>query len=153
MENSKTTRLSFLVLIIPVITIFSSCVNEQIEESTQQVTPTGETIDDLVVSAFFDWKTTEEITVSIEGLPVDVGVSKKLTLLTGEGTEIYGGTHAMHDDFEMAFDLATGVEVIVMKYGEAEKTAEVNNRIATFNFESEREEDPLNFDFPELGAE
>lgn len=153
MKSSKKTGLSFLIFIIPAITLLSSCVKEQIEESTQQLTPAGETIDDLVVSAFFDWETTEELTVSIEGLPVDVGVSKRLTLLTGEGTEIFGGTHAMHEDFEMAFDLATGIDEIIMKYGEVEKSAEVNNRIATFNFESEREEDPLNFDFPELGAE
>ncbi|WP_339678364.1 hypothetical protein [Cyclobacterium marinum] len=153
MKNSKTRGLSFLVLIIPVITLFSSCVKDQIDESTQQLTPSGETIDDLVVSAFFDWETTEELTVSIEGLPVDVGVSKKLTLLTGEGTEIYGGTHAMHEDFEMTFDLVSGVDEIVMKYGEAVKTAEVNNHTASFNFEVEREVDPLNFDFPELGAE
>ncbi|MBR9777079.1 MAG: hypothetical protein GYB55_19505, partial [Cytophagales bacterium] len=92
MKNSKTRGLSFLVLIIPVITLFSSCVKDQIDESTQQLTPSGETIDDLVVSAFFDWETTEELTVSIEGLPVAVGVSKKLTLLIGEGTEMYGGT-------------------------------------------------------------
>ena len=153
MKNSKTTLLSYLALIVLVMTLNSSCVNEQIEESTQQITPTGETIDDLVVSAFFDWETTEELTVSIEGLPVDVGVSKRLTLLTGEGTEIYGGTHAMHEDFEMSFDLATGVDEIVMKYGEVEKTAQIDNHIATFSFEVERDVDPLNFDFPELGAE
>ena len=153
MKNSKTNGLSFLVLIIPVITLFSSCVKEQIEETTQQLAPAGETIDDLVVSTFFDWETTEELTVSIDGLPLDVGVSKRLTLLTGEGTEIYGGTHAMHEDFVMSFDLATGVDEIVMKYGEVEKTAEINNHVATFNFEVERDVDPLNFDFPELGAE
>ncbi|GAB3008202.1 hypothetical protein GCM10027284_28310 [Cyclobacterium sediminis] len=134
MKNSKTTLLSYLALIVLVMTLNSSCVNEQIEESTQQITPTGETIDDLVVSAFFDWETTEELTVSIEGLPVDVGVYQRLSLTTDAGREIFGGMHRMNEDFEMSFDLPKGVGEVRMKYGAFEKVGTVVGRKVSFDF-------------------
>ncbi|EPR67213.1 hypothetical protein ADICYQ_3768 [Cyclobacterium qasimii M12-11B] len=132
---------------------FSSCVEEQLEDNTKLITNDLETINDLVVSEFFDWKTTNEITVNIEGLSIDVGVDQKLSLLTGEGTEFFGGSHKMHEDFEMTFDLPTGIDVIVMKYGATEKSAEVTNQVASFSFETEREADALNVEFAELSAE
>ena len=85
MKNSKRMGFRILALIIPILVFFSSCNEEQLEENTKLIGPEAETIDELTVSEFFDWKTTNEITVNIEGLPVDVGVNQKLTLLTSEG--------------------------------------------------------------------
>tara|TARA_R110002111_G_scaffold163790_4_gene229996 strand:- start:1776 stop:2183 length:408 start_codon:yes stop_codon:yes gene_type:complete len=133
--------------------LFSSCIKEELEDNTKLITDDVESIDDLVVSEFFDWKTTKEITVSIKGLTMDVGVDQKLTLLTGDGDEFFGGSHKMHEDFEMAFDLPAGIDAIVMKYGATEKSAEVTNQVASFTFETEREADALNVEFAELSAE
>ena len=153
MKNSKRMGFRILALIIPILVFFSSCNEEQLEENTKLIGPEAETIDELTVSEFFDWKTTNEITVNIEGLKVDVGVNQKLTLLTSEGTEIFGGSHKMHEDFEMTFDLPSSVDVIVMKYGGTEKSSEVNNNVASFNFELERDADEEVVEFAELSAE
>ena len=153
MKNSKRMGFRILALIIPILVFFSSCNEEQLEENTKLIGPEAETIDELTVSEFFDWKTTNEITVNIEGLPVDVGVNQKLTLLTSEGTEIFGGSQKMHEDFEMTFDLPSSVDVIVMKYGGTEKSSEVNNNVASFNFELERDADEEVVEFAELSAE
>ncbi|WP_339711404.1 hypothetical protein [Cyclobacterium amurskyense] len=152
MKNSKRMGFRILALIIPILVFFSSCNEEQLEENTKLIGPEAETIDELTVSEFFDWKTTNEITVNIEGLPVDVGVNQKLTLLTSEGTEIFGGSQKMHEDFEMTFDLPSSVDVIVMKYGGTEKSSEVKNNVASFNFELERDADEEVVEFAELSA-
>lgn len=152
MKNRKKIGLQILTLIVPAMVLFSSCVEEQLEDNNKLIAPEVETIDDLIVSEFFDWKTTNEITVSIEGLSMNVGVDQRLSLLTSEGTEIFGGSHKMHENFQMTFDLPSDVDVIVMKYGAAEKSSEINNKVASFNFELEREVDALNVEFAELST-
>jgi|GEM_PF-2003399 len=152
MKNSKRIGLRIMALIIPGIVFFTSCVEQPLEDDNRLVGPSTESIEDLKVSEFFDWKTTNEITVSIEGLSMNVGVDQRLSLLTSEGTEIFAGSHKMHENFQMTFDLPSDVDVIVMKYGAAEKSSEINNKVASFNFELEREVDALNVEFAELST-
>ena len=126
-----------MTLIISGMVLFTSCVEQPLEDDTRLVGPTEETIEDLKVSEFFEWKTTREITVNIEGLPVDVGVNRKLALLTASGDEIFAGSHQMHEDFEMTFDLSQEITALTMSYGAIEKTAEITGNSVSFDFYTE----------------
>jgi hypothetical protein len=141
MKNRKRIQLQLMTLLIPVIVLFSSCVEQPLEDDTRIAGPSEDTIEDLKVSEFFEWKTTQEITVNIEGLPVDVGVNRKLALLNASGEEIFAGSHKMHEDFEMTFDLPQNINTITMKYGAIEKTAEIIGKSVAFDFLTELVDD------------
>ncbi len=134
MKNSKKIGLRIMALIIPGMAFFTSCVEQPLEDDNRLIGPNVEAIGDLKVSEFFEWKTTTEITVNIEGLPMDVGVNRKLALLTASGDEIFAGSHKMHEDFEMSFDLPQDIKSITMKYGKIEKTAEIIGKGVSFDF-------------------
>jgi len=123
-----------MALIIPGIVFFTSCVEQPLEDDNRLVGPSAESIENLKISEFFEWKTTSEITVNIEGLPMDVGVNRKLALITESGEEIFAGSHKMDEDFEMAFDLPQDINTITMKYGQIEKTAEIIGKEVSFDF-------------------
>ncbi len=139
-----------MALIIPGIVFFTSCVEQPVEDDNRFVAPNAESIGDLKVSEFFDWKTTSAITVNIKGLPMDVGVNRKLALLTESGDQIFAGSHKMHEDFEMAFELPLDIKTITMKYGATEKSADILNKTVDFTFESEREVEVPEVIYPEI---
>jgi|AntAceMinimDraft_12_1070368.scaffolds.fasta_scaffold229890_1 hypothetical protein len=153
MKKIKRIGFNLMVLIIPGMVLFGSCVEQPLEDDTRIVGSTEDTIDDLKVSEFFEWKTTQEITVNIEGLPVDVSVNRKLALLTASGDEIFAGSHNMHEDFEMTFDLPLDIKKITMKYGATEKSGDILNKTVDFTFESEREVEVPVVTYPEITLE
>jgi len=120
--------------------LFSSCVDELTE---RPVGNQAEDIETLEASGTFDWKTSEKITVMIEGLAIDVAVNRKLTLETGGGEEFYGGTQAMNEDFEMIFDLPAHVTEVTMKYGTIEQKKEISEKKVSFDFVVERDDKDL----------
>ena len=141
MKNTKRIGQRLMSLLIPVMVFFSSCVEQPLEDDIRIAGPAEDTIEDLKVSEFFEWKTTQEITVNIEGLPVDVGVNRKLGLLTASGEEIFAGSHKMHEDFEMTFDLSQNINTITMQYGSIEKSAEIMGSGVSFDFYTELADD------------
>jgi hypothetical protein len=141
MKNKKRIGFRSMAFMILGIVIFTSCIEEPLEDNTRMVGPTEASIEDLKVSEFFEWKTTQEITVIIEGLPVDVGVNRKLALLTTSGDEIFAGSHKIHEDFEMTFDLPQGINSLTMKYGAIEKTADIMGKSVSFDFLTELVDD------------
>ncbi|WP_154855075.1 hypothetical protein [Cyclobacterium xiamenense] len=117
-------------IVLPALLLFS-CVEEPLE---QQPSTQTENIEELQATAVFDWKTSDKITVTVEGLDVDVAVNRKLTLETETGDEFFAGAQAMSEDFEMTFDLPSHVTAVTMKYGAIEQEREiVDNRVA-FDF-------------------
>jgi hypothetical protein len=153
MKKIKRIGFNLMVLIIPGMVLFGSCVEQPLEDIKVPVGPAEASIENLMVSEFFEWKTTQEITVNIEGLPVDVSVNRKLALLTASGDEIFAGSHNMHEDFEMTFDLPLDIKKITMKYGATEKSEDILNKTVDFTFESEREVEVPVVTYPEITLE
>lgn len=109
-----------------------SCVDQPIEGPIG--TGNSQDIEHLQASSFFDWKTTEQVTVLVKGLSADIEVSRTLTFETENGNEFYAGFQQMGADFEMAFDLPTYVREVTMIYGDIEKKAEITNNQVSFDF-------------------
>ncbi|WP_143057573.1 hypothetical protein [Cyclobacterium xiamenense] len=132
MKNSKKhLKAKIAGWMVVSVFVFFSCVEEPLEQAPGSLT---ESIEELQATAVFDWKTSDKITVTVEGLDVDVAVNRKLTLETETGDEFFAGAQAMSEDFEMTFDLPSHVTAVTMKYGAIEKEREiVDNRVA-FDF-------------------
>ncbi|MDN3689698.1 hypothetical protein [Cyclobacterium jeungdonense] len=141
MNNSRNNfKMMAGALAVFATLFFASCVDEPIERPVGSQT---ENIEALQASGTFDWKTSEKITVEIEGLAIDVDVNRKLTLETGSGDEFFGGAQAMNEDFEMTFDLPAHVTEVTMKYGTIEQKKEISKNQVSFSFVEERGEEDL----------
>lgn len=140
--KNKTKNFGMKVGVWAVITslFFSSCIDEPTERPVGDQT---ENIETLQASGTFDWKTSDKITVVIQGLEIDVAVNRKLTLETGIGGEFYAGAQAMNEDFEMVFDLPTHITEVTMKYGTIEQKKEISEKKVSFDFVVERDDKDL----------
>lgn len=119
---------------------FASCVDKPLEGP---VGGQAENIETLQASGTFDWKTSEKITVVVDGLATDVDVTRKLTLETGDGDEFFAGAQAMDEDFAMTFDLPAHVTDVIMKYGAIVQSKEISQNQVSFSFVEERSEEDL----------
>lgn len=141
MKNSRNnSKMMAGALAIVATLFFASCVDQPMEGP---IGGQAETIETLQASGTFDWKTSEKITVVIEGLAIDVDVIRKLTLETGGGDEFFAGAQAMDEDFEMTFDLPAHVTEVTMKYGAIEQKKAISQDQVAFNFVEERGEEDL----------
>ncbi|WP_375584425.1 hypothetical protein [Cyclobacterium xiamenense] len=141
MKNSKKTlrRITGAWMLVSTL-VFSSCVEEPLEQGPQGQTAA---IEELQASSVFNWKTSEKITVAVQGLDIEVDVYRKLSLLTDGGAEFFAGAQAMSQDFEMTFDLPSHVTAVTMKYGTIEQEKEIVDNKVSFDFLVDMGDDDL----------
>lgn len=139
-DSKKNSKMMARVLAVFATLFFASCVDKPIESPVVGQT---ENIEELQASGTFDWKTSEKVAVVIEGLAIDVNVTRKLTLEMGSGDEFFAGAQAMDKDFEMTFDLPAHITEVTMKYGAFEQKKEISENQVSFNFVEERGEEDL----------
>ncbi len=127
--NFRSTAV--LMTSVLVISLLSSCLVEPLEN---QGGDNIGSITELKAGSSFDWKTTNSVEVTVMGLPVEVGVKRRLTLMAEEGSAFYAGSMAMNDDFKMEFELPNHTQGIIMEYGEIRKTGEISGGKVNFDF-------------------
>jgi hypothetical protein len=113
-----------------VLLLLTSCLNEIGEKGPQLATP----VEGLQASSNFDWKTSREVEVTVTGLSIDLGVKRRLSLLSEDGTVFYSGTHSMSEDFVMGFELPNHVHQITMRYGNVDLKEEIAGSKVSFGF-------------------
>lgn len=142
MKNSKNfTGIRLIIFLGLSMGILVSCVDQPIEGTAG--TGNSQDIEHLQASGFFDWKTTEQVTVLVKGLSADIDISRTLTFETESGNEFYAGLQQMGADFEMTFDLPANVREVTMIYGAIEKKAEITDKQVSFDFIIDRGNDDI----------
>ncbi|MFC4874111.1 hypothetical protein [Negadavirga shengliensis] len=117
-------------LALLVLFLLTSCLNEMGEKGPQLTTP----VEGLHANSNFDWKTSREVEVTVTGLSIDLGVKRRLSLLSEDGTVFYSGTHSMSEDFVMEFELPNHVHQITMRYGNVDLKEEIAGSKVSFGF-------------------
>ncbi|MBD3630709.1 hypothetical protein [Cyclobacterium sp.] len=142
MKNSKNfTGIRLIIFLGLSMGILVSCVDQPIEGPVGTGNP--QDIEHLQASSFFDWKTTEQVTVLVKGLSANIDISRTLTFETENGNEFYAGVQQMGADFEMTFDLPAYAKEVTMIYGAIEKKAEISNKQVSFDFIIDRDNDDI----------
>ncbi len=100
------------------------------------VPPTNEkkSLDEIQVSAVFDWSTSKTITVEIVGLPTQNPVWSTLSIMLPDGSTLYQRYHNMADNLQLNLLLPVEQNEIQLKYGTETYILSVNEKKASFSF-------------------
>lgn len=122
-----------------ILIFFTSCLPEVDEGIEQPFMP----VQGLQAANNFDWKTSREIEITIRGLSINLGVTRRLTLLFDDGTLFYSGNQSMSEDFIMGFELPNHVKKIRMRYGDLDQLEEVIGSKVSFDFLGDADESDI----------
>lgn len=119
----------FLLLIISIT--LSSCMKD-----IDAIPPSNDkkSLDEIQVSAVFDWSTSKTITVEIVGLPTPNPIWSTLTIMLPDGSTLYQRYHNMADNLQLKLVLPVEQTEIQLKYGTETYILPVNEKKASFSF-------------------
>jgi hypothetical protein len=119
-------RIITIVVLLPVL---FSC--EGVFKLPEQSTG-AKTIDELYVSPKFNWSTSQDVTVLINGLIKRQGYTSPKAPLTisGNNKKYYNGMHSMHENYEISISVPADIKTLNITYGLVENTVEIKNNQA-----------------------
>lgn len=91
-------------------------------------------IEDLRVSSSFDWKTTQNVKVQVQGLQVPVQVMRTIIISDAGQTTFYKGMQAMNANAEYNLVLPAYLKEIKISFGTISKTLPIQNGSVVFNY-------------------
>ncbi len=122
--NKYITILSGIALLL-----MASCQKDPIDKPDKPAS-----IEDLKVSSSFDWKTTQNVRVQVQGLQVPVQVMRTITISDAGQTIFYKGIQAMNANAEYNLVLPAYLKEIRISFGTISKTMPIQNGSVVFNY-------------------
>ena len=89
---------------------------------------------DLVVPGDFKWKTTDDLTVNITGLPLSVDFFTMLTISGQDGSTYFSGYYNMKENLSMKLVVPSTVTELILTCGKRTLKQAVENGVANFTF-------------------
>jgi len=89
-------------------------------------------IDELYVSHQFNWSTTKDVTVLINGLIKREGYPTQTAPLTisHNNQKFYTGFHTLHENYEIAVTIPVEIKSLKILYGQTEYTVDIKDNQA-----------------------
>ncbi|MCE1201304.1 MAG: hypothetical protein LWX09_04295 [Bacteroidia bacterium] len=120
-------KLSLILLSILALTLVS-CKKDNVNPDKPK------SIEDLQISANFDWKTTQNVSVLIQGLQVPVSVSRTVYIASPEGQEFYKGMQAINANMTYNLVVPAYLREVKVSFGTISKTLPIRNGIVAFDY-------------------
>jgi hypothetical protein len=111
--------------------VLGAC-SKEVNEGVNPTTPAR--FDDLQVDPNFDWKTTQDVTINIEGIPTPVPVKSTLVIMDQQGRAIHKELHTMSESESISMTLPSHLKSLVVKYGSNEKEFAIQNGVVSVSF-------------------
>ena len=94
-----------------------------------------EQFSDLQVSDNFDWNTSREVELTVNGLPTQLEINKLISVEDGSGNVLYTQVWKMSDTGKMRFSIPAHLSQINVRYGKIVKSLRIStNGLAEFSF-------------------
>lgn len=100
-------------------------------------TPINNNPDDfknIVVQDNFNWRTSDEVVLNVEGLPTDYPQSNTLKVKRINGAEIYKRFTSIDESFSIELTVPVTEEQIIVQFNTIVDTVDINNGSAQFSF-------------------
>ncbi|HMM11178.1 MAG TPA: hypothetical protein PKE03_03690 [Bacteroidales bacterium] len=88
----------------------------------------------LKITASFDWKTTQNVQVQVQGLQVPVQVMRTIVISDGQQAEFYKGMQAMNANATYDLVVPAYLKELRVSFGTISKTLPIQNGIVVFNY-------------------
>jgi hypothetical protein len=118
-----------------VLTLASCSKEEDIMDSEFNTASQVEQFSDLQVSDNFDWNTSREVELTVNGLPTQLEINKLISVEDGSGNVLYTQVWKMSDTGKMRFSIPAHLSQINVRYGKIVKSLRIStNGLAEFSF-------------------
>ncbi|MBI1315425.1 hypothetical protein GC167_01000 [bacterium] len=111
--------------------VLGAC-SKEVNDGVNPTTPAR--FEDLQVDANFDWKTTQDVTINIEGIPTPVPVQSTLVIMDVQGRAIHKALHTMSETESLSMTLPAHIKSLVVKYGSNQKEFAIENGTVQVSF-------------------
>jgi hypothetical protein len=113
--------------------LLSSCSRDN--GSNNPINNNPESFEELQVSNSFDWSTTQEVTLQIEGLPNMLQtVSRVMRISNSQGKTLAKKVIRMDESSSITLELPKAQSELTVEYGTIEKTVSIQGKSARFSF-------------------
>ncbi len=127
----KKVALAILALSFTVL----SCKKDNKDNNPNPVNNNPTSFNEMKVADGFDWSTTRNVTVDVEGLSaMTIEVTKVMKVLDVEGNLLFKQVIDMDKDATLEFEAPASLEEVVIEYGAISETVEILNGRGDFSF-------------------
>ncbi|MBK9292259.1 MAG: hypothetical protein IPM52_11625 [Bacteroidetes bacterium] len=120
----------YLILLAGLLILgFSSCQKDPIIKPEKPGS-----MADLKVSNQFDWKTTQNVEVQVQGLQLPVQVQRTIVISDGQQAVFYKGMQAMNANVTYNIVVPAYLRELKVSFGTISKTLPIQNGKVVFNY-------------------
>jgi hypothetical protein len=91
-------------------------------------------IEELKISASFDWKTTQKVRVQVQGLQVPVEVKRTIVISDGQKVQFYKGLQDINANVTYDLVIPAYLKELTISFGTISKTLMIQNGNVVFNY-------------------
>lgn len=102
--------------------------------SDPPVDPSPESFTEMQINSSFNWNTTTDFTIKVEGLPTDMQAKRTLVVQDMSGNVLFKKVVRLTDDDILEFRAPTALAKVKVLCGSIQKEVEFTNQRGDFNF-------------------